>query len=132
VSANILAAVMGAPRQPIVVREFPRPDLPPGSAPLKTASFEVCGTDVHLWHGRLCGVPYPIIPGPRLRWRARSGARRRGSRGAVEMSFQLPAPSCQVGSPSRQFSSWKLSNWTLEAGSSKLFRWKLEAGSWKL
>ncbi len=24
---------------------------------------EVCGTDVHLWHGRLSGVPYPIIPG---------------------------------------------------------------------
>jgi L-iditol 2-dehydrogenase len=23
----------------------------------------VCGTDVHLWHGRLSGVPYPIIPG---------------------------------------------------------------------
>jgi L-iditol 2-dehydrogenase len=24
---------------------------------------EVCGTDVHLWHGRPAGVPYPIIPG---------------------------------------------------------------------
>jgi L-iditol 2-dehydrogenase len=24
---------------------------------------EVCGTDVHLYHGRLSGVPYPIIPG---------------------------------------------------------------------
>src|SRR6185436_19950923 len=24
---------------------------------------EVCGTDVHIWHGRLAGVPYPIIPG---------------------------------------------------------------------
>jgi L-iditol 2-dehydrogenase len=24
---------------------------------------EVCGTDVHLFHGRLAGVPYPIIPG---------------------------------------------------------------------
>ena len=23
----------------------------------------MCGTDVHLWHGRLSGVPYPIIPG---------------------------------------------------------------------
>jgi L-iditol 2-dehydrogenase len=23
----------------------------------------VCGTDVHLWHGRLADVPYPIIPG---------------------------------------------------------------------
>ena len=24
---------------------------------------EVCATDVHLWHGRLANVPYPIIPG---------------------------------------------------------------------
>jgi L-iditol 2-dehydrogenase len=23
----------------------------------------VCGTDVHVWHGRLAGVPYPLIPG---------------------------------------------------------------------
>lgn len=60
---NILAAVMDAPHAPIVVREFPRPDLPPGAALLRTSRSEVCGTDVHLWHGRLSGVPYPIIPG---------------------------------------------------------------------
>jgi L-iditol 2-dehydrogenase len=30
---------------------------------MRTARSEVCGTDVHLWHGRLSGVPYPIIPG---------------------------------------------------------------------
>jgi threonine dehydrogenase-like Zn-dependent dehydrogenase len=63
VSAPILAAVMIAPRQPIEVREFPRPDLPAGAVLLKTSLSEVCGTDVHLWHGRLSGVPYPIIPG---------------------------------------------------------------------
>jgi threonine dehydrogenase-like Zn-dependent dehydrogenase len=63
VSDRILAAVMTAPRQPIDIREYPRPDLPPGSALLRTSSSEVCGTDVHLWHGRLAGVPYPIIPG---------------------------------------------------------------------
>ena len=60
---SILGAVMTAPRQPIELREFPRPDLPPGAALLKTLRSEVCGTDVHLWHGRLSGVPYPIIPG---------------------------------------------------------------------
>jgi threonine dehydrogenase-like Zn-dependent dehydrogenase len=59
----ILAAVMTAPRRPIEIREFPRPDLPPGAALLRTACSEVCGTDVHLWHGRLSGVPYPIVPG---------------------------------------------------------------------
>jgi threonine dehydrogenase-like Zn-dependent dehydrogenase len=63
VSDSILAAVMTAPRQPIEVREFPRPDLPAGAVLLKTSLSEVCGTDVHLWHGRLSGVPYPIIPG---------------------------------------------------------------------
>lgn len=62
-SDRILAAVMPAPRQPIVIRDFARPDLPSGAALLKTARSEVCGTDVHLWHGRLAGVPYPIIPG---------------------------------------------------------------------
>jgi threonine dehydrogenase-like Zn-dependent dehydrogenase len=63
VSAPVLAAVMPAPRHPIEIREFPRPDLPRGSALLRTTRSEVCGTDVHLWHGRLSGVPYPIIPG---------------------------------------------------------------------
>ncbi|MBA2305907.1 MAG: zinc-binding dehydrogenase [Acidobacteria bacterium] len=54
---------MAAPHQPIEIREFPAPDLAPGSALLRTERSEVCGTDVHLWHGRLAGVPYPIIPG---------------------------------------------------------------------
>ena len=54
---------MPAPRAPVEVREFPEPDLPLGGALLRTAFSEVCGTDVHLWHGRLAGVPYPIIPG---------------------------------------------------------------------
>src|SRR5689334_17692562 len=63
VSDCILAAVMAGPRQPIDIREFTRPDLPEGAALLRTVRSEVCGTDVHLWHGRLSGVPYPIIPG---------------------------------------------------------------------
>ena len=54
---------MPGPRRPIEIREFARPELPPGGALLRTARSEVCGTDVHLWHGRLAGVPYPIIPG---------------------------------------------------------------------
>lgn len=62
-SDSVLAAVMIAPREPIALREFARPDLAPGAALLRTSSSEVCGTDVHLWHGRLSGVPYPIIPG---------------------------------------------------------------------
>jgi len=59
----IRAAVMTAPRQPVEIHEFPEPDLEPGGMLLRTMFSEVCGTDVHLWHGRLAGVPYPIIPG---------------------------------------------------------------------
>jgi len=54
---------MTAPERPIELREFGEPDLAEGAALLRTALSEVCGTDVHLWHGRLAGVPYPIIPG---------------------------------------------------------------------
>jgi D-arabinose 1-dehydrogenase-like Zn-dependent alcohol dehydrogenase len=57
------AAVMPAPNAPIELREFPEPELEPGAALLHTMYSEVCGTDVHLHHGKLAGVPYPIIPG---------------------------------------------------------------------
>ena len=62
-SSTVLAAVMTAPLRPVELREFPEPGLPPGAALLRTSLSEICGTDVHLWHGRLAGVPYPIIPG---------------------------------------------------------------------
>ena len=39
------------------------PSLEPGAALLRTMFSEVCGTDVHLLHGRLSGVPYPLVPG---------------------------------------------------------------------
>jgi 2-desacetyl-2-hydroxyethyl bacteriochlorophyllide A dehydrogenase len=60
---SIVAAVMPAPLKPVELREFAEPDLEPGGMLLQTMYSEVCGTDVHLWHGRLAGVPYPIIPG---------------------------------------------------------------------
>ena len=37
--------------------------MEPGSVLLEMVFGEVCGTDVHLQHGRLDMVPYPIIPG---------------------------------------------------------------------
>ena len=54
---------MPGPRRPIELRDYAEPDLPPGSALLRTAYSEVCGTDVHLHHGRLDDVVYPFIPG---------------------------------------------------------------------
>jgi L-iditol 2-dehydrogenase len=57
------AAVMPAPGEAIRVETFPAPVLEPGAALLQVLYSEVCGTDVHLHHGRLSGVPFPIIPG---------------------------------------------------------------------
>ncbi|MBI3948799.1 MAG: zinc-binding dehydrogenase [Armatimonadetes bacterium] len=59
----VKAAVMPAPNVPLEVREFPVPELEEGAILLRTLASEVCGTDVHLHHGRLAGVPYPLIPG---------------------------------------------------------------------
>lgn len=57
------AAVIPAPGMPVEVCEYPTPVPEPGAVLLRTLAAEVCGTDVHLWHGRLAGVPYPLIPG---------------------------------------------------------------------
>ena len=59
----IRAAVMVAPHQPVEIWEIDDPEVEPGGVLLETVASEVCGTDVHLSHGRLAGVPYPIIPG---------------------------------------------------------------------
>lgn len=60
---SIRAMVMPGPNQPLELRELAEPELEPGSALLRTTFSEVCGTDVHLWRGKLAGVPYPIVPG---------------------------------------------------------------------
>ncbi|MFP2900325.1 zinc-binding dehydrogenase [Corallococcus sp. 4LFB] len=57
------AAVMVGADRPVEIRHFSTPELEPGGVLLETLFSEVCGTDVHLSHGRLAGVPYPIIPG---------------------------------------------------------------------
>jgi threonine dehydrogenase-like Zn-dependent dehydrogenase len=57
------AAVIVAPGGPVEVRDFPTPALEPGAVLLNTLYSEVCGTDVHLLHGRLPDTPYPLIPG---------------------------------------------------------------------
>lgn len=61
--SSIVAATLPAPNEPVRLAEFPRPQLEPGAALLDVRVSEVCGTDVHLHHGRLAGVPYPLIPG---------------------------------------------------------------------
>jgi len=53
---------MPGPSQPLRIDQIPTPNLEPGAALLRTLYSEVCGTDVHLHHGKL-DVPFPIIPG---------------------------------------------------------------------
>jgi threonine dehydrogenase-like Zn-dependent dehydrogenase len=60
---TIRTMVMTVPGAPLELRRVPAPRAAPGGAILQTLLSEVCGTDVHLHHGRLAGVPYPIIPG---------------------------------------------------------------------
>ena len=60
---TIRAAVIPGPGEPVTLTELPVPPLEPGAALLRTRYSEVCGTDVHLQHGRLAGVPYPLVPG---------------------------------------------------------------------
>lgn len=59
----IQAVTMPKPNAPLLMRSYDEPEIEPGGVLLRTLGSEVCGTDVHLWHGRLAGVPYPIIPG---------------------------------------------------------------------
>lgn len=61
--ARVRAVVMPAPQQPLALQSFAEPRPEQGGAVLEMLASEVCGTDVHLHHGRLAGVPYPIIPG---------------------------------------------------------------------
>ena len=60
---SVRAVVLSAPNSAPTIREFESPVLEDGAVLLETIASEVCGTDVHLKHGRLSGVPYPIIPG---------------------------------------------------------------------
>jgi threonine dehydrogenase-like Zn-dependent dehydrogenase len=57
------AAVIPKPGDKISIDTFSAPAPEAKGAILHTLYSEVCGTDVHLSHGKLKGVPYPLIPG---------------------------------------------------------------------
>lgn len=56
-------ACIESPGGPVRVLSQPIPELEEGAVLLRTLYSEVCGTDCHLFHGRLQGVPYPLTPG---------------------------------------------------------------------
>ena len=57
-----MAMVMPAPGRPLEARQLSVPRPAPGGALLETVASEVCGTDVHLHHGRLGVCPIPSFP----------------------------------------------------------------------
>jgi D-arabinose 1-dehydrogenase-like Zn-dependent alcohol dehydrogenase len=58
------AAVVVEYHKPLEIWELPVPDPEPGAMVVKTEAATVCGTDIHLWHGRMGNLPQlPAIPG---------------------------------------------------------------------
>jgi len=55
----IRAAVMPGPGAAVELWELDDPAIEPGGVLLETVASEVCGTDVHLHHGRLAVCPIP-------------------------------------------------------------------------
>ena len=46
-----------------VIKEFPMPKPAPGTLVMKVELCGICGTDIHIYHGKMPGIPYPIILG---------------------------------------------------------------------
>ncbi|MDK2878234.1 MAG: hypothetical protein PWR06_950 [Thermoanaerobacteraceae bacterium] len=57
------AMVLEEFNKPLVLREFPEPDLKPGEVLVKIEAAGVCGSDVHMWRGNDPRTPLPIILG---------------------------------------------------------------------
>jgi 2-desacetyl-2-hydroxyethyl bacteriochlorophyllide A dehydrogenase len=55
-------AVMTSPGV-IEHREAPKPEAGPGEVLLRVRRIGVCGTDIHVWHGKHPFTPYPVVQG---------------------------------------------------------------------
>ena len=56
-------AILDKPEGTFHIEEKPLPEVKPGEILVKQESAGVCGTCVHMYHGRLPGIKYPIILG---------------------------------------------------------------------
>lgn len=57
------ACVLEKPKGKFEIKEYPIPDPAPGTMVLKVELTGICGTDIHVYHGRMPGVQYPLIMG---------------------------------------------------------------------
>ena len=55
-------AVMTAPGM-IEIRDVPAPDPAPGQVLLRIKRIGVCGSDIHVYHGKHALTPYPVVQG---------------------------------------------------------------------
>jgi threonine dehydrogenase-like Zn-dependent dehydrogenase len=59
------AAVLREFGRPLSLEELPVPELEPGSALVRVDVCTLCGSDAHLWQGKLTtkGIQLPVVPG---------------------------------------------------------------------
>jgi len=55
-------AVMVAPEE-IAYREVPVPEIGPAHVLVRVARIGICGSDIHVWHGRHPYTSYPVVQG---------------------------------------------------------------------
>ncbi|WP_405094498.1 zinc-binding dehydrogenase [Micromonospora sp. NBC_01412] len=61
--ATSRAAVVTGPGGPVEIREYPVPDPRPGEAVIRVELCGICGTDAHVFHGRLPTITFPALLG---------------------------------------------------------------------
>ncbi len=54
---NGRVAVFQGPQQPMEFREYPLPEVGPEDILVKIRCANICGSDLHIWHGRGPGMP---------------------------------------------------------------------------
>ncbi|MBO4210650.1 zinc-dependent alcohol dehydrogenase [Micromonospora echinofusca] len=61
--ATSRAAVVTGPGGPVEIREYPVPAPGPGEAVVRVELCGICGTDAHVFHGRLPSIVFPALLG---------------------------------------------------------------------
>jgi propanol-preferring alcohol dehydrogenase len=60
------AMVLEKPRQPLVLRDVPKPNPEPGQLLVRVSACAVCRTDLHIVDGELPDPKLPLIPGHQI------------------------------------------------------------------
>jgi putative phosphonate catabolism associated alcohol dehydrogenase len=56
-------AVYQGPQQPMELREYPVPEVGPEDILVRVRAANICGSDLHIWHGRGPGMPRGRVSG---------------------------------------------------------------------